>query len=54
MPLKEYVDSRFSTPDEISRFKSVQWIIGYILGMATPSMSYPRAKPYFLLTEVLV
>eukprot|EP00434_Breviolum_minutum_P028520 symbB.v1.2.025228.t1/scaffold2429.1/size79298/8 len=34
MPLKEYVDSRFSTPDEMSRFKSVQWIIGYVLGMA--------------------
>lgn len=33
MPLKEYVDSRFSTPDEMSRFKSVQWIIGYVLGM---------------------
>ncbi|CAE7455259.1 unnamed protein product, partial [Symbiodinium natans] len=33
MPLKEYVDSRFSTPDEIARFKSVQWIIGYVLGM---------------------
>ena len=23
----------FSTPDEIARFKSVQWIIGYVLGM---------------------
>ena len=34
MPLKEYVDSRFSTPDEMARFKSVQWIIGYVLGMA--------------------
>lgn len=33
MPLKEYVDSRFSTPDEMARFKSVQWIIGYVLGM---------------------
>ena len=34
MPLKEYVDSRFSTPEEILRFKSVQWVIGYVLGMA--------------------
>eukprot|EP00439_Symbiodinium_sp_Y106_P045132 s2229_g5.t1 len=33
MPLKEYVDSRFSTPDEIARFKSVEWVIGYVLGM---------------------
>ncbi|CAE7282914.1 unnamed protein product, partial [Symbiodinium pilosum] len=33
MPVKEYVDSRFSTPDQMARFKSVQWIIGYILGM---------------------
>ncbi|CAJ1378764.1 unnamed protein product [Effrenium voratum] len=33
MPLKEYVDSRFSTPEEILRFKSVQWVIGYVLGM---------------------
>lgn len=33
MPMKEYVDSRFSTPDEIARFKSVEWVIGYVLGM---------------------
>merc|ERR1712061_341895 len=33
MPLKEYVDSRFSTPEQITRYKSTQWVIGYILGI---------------------
>ena len=26
----------FSTPDEIARFKSVEWVIGYVLGMGNP------------------
>ena len=42
MPLKEYVDSRFSTPDEIARFKSVQWIIGYVLGIAPGHVFFTR------------
>ena len=29
----------FSTPDEIARFKSVEWVIGYVLGMGNPDLS---------------
>lgn len=65
MPLKEYVDSRFSTPDEISRFKSVQWIIGYILGMgigpvyasifdASATTYFPRSAPNLLACVLMV
>lgn len=32
-PFKNYMDSRFCEPDQIGRFQSVQWLIGYFLAM---------------------
>ncbi|CAE8599535.1 unnamed protein product [Polarella glacialis] len=65
MPLKEYVDSRFSSPEEMSRFKSTQWVIGYILGMVigpvyaglfnAKAQSYvSRSLPNFLACSLMI
>lgn len=31
--IKEFVDSRYAAPEHMTRFKSSQWVIGYIMGM---------------------
>lgn len=56
MPLVEYVDSRFCEPDQMHRFKAVQWIMGYFQGVfilpmyaqffnAEGNTYYERCKP---------
>lgn len=51
MPLKGYVDSKFSTPEQMTRFTSVQWIMGYFLGMGVgpfyASVFNAKAEGYF-------
>jgi len=41
-PLKGFVDSRFSEPEQMQRFQSVQWVMGYFLGMWSGPMYAAR------------
>lgn len=58
-PLKGFVDSRFSEPEQMQRFQSVQWVMGYFLGIWSGPMyaahfnawspsAWERSTPFLL------
>jgi len=45
-PMKGFVDSRFAEPEQMQRFQSVQWVLGYFLGMWSFPLFASRFNAY--------